>query len=60
MTMTYSAKEYQTMIDDLERHESRLTEWERDFLDSIGNRLAEDTPLTNKQKEVLSRIWEKY
>lgn len=60
MTMTYSTREYQTMVDDLMLHESRLTEWERNFLDSISSWLSADIPLSKKQKETLSRIWERY
>lgn len=60
MAMTYSTREYQTMVDDLMQYESRLTDWERNFLDSISSWLAADIPLSSKQKETLSRIWEKY
>lgn len=51
--------EYLTMIDDCEKHESRLTDWERKFIDSIGKQLESERPLTQKQTKMLDRIWER-
>jgi len=51
--------EYLQMIEDCENRESKLTEWEIEFLESIGNRLAADIPLSQKQTETLENIWEK-
>lgn len=51
--------EYITMIEDCEKRESRLTEWESGFLDSIRNRLENERPLTGKQTETLEKIWER-
>lgn len=51
--------EYTQMIDDCERRESRLTDWERQFLDSIRSRIDQEIPLTPKQTETLDTIWER-
>jgi len=51
--------EYIRLIDDCEKRESRLTEWEREFLDSVRTRIEGGTPLTPKQSETLDSIWER-
>ena len=53
------ADEYLTMVDDCEKRESQLTEWESGFIDSIGVRIGNDMPLTIKQIETLESIWER-
>jgi len=53
------ADEYLKMIDDCEKIDSRLSEWECNFLESIYDRLQEDKPLMPKQTETLDKIWEK-
>lgn len=52
------ADEYFRMIEDCEKRESRLSEWERNFIESIRERLAAEKLLTQKQTETLERIWE--
>lgn len=52
-------KEYLTLVEDCEERESRLTEWEIDFLDSIRHRLEKGQPLSTKQIETLDKIWER-
>lgn len=47
------------MVQDCMERESRLSDWERGFLDSIEKQLAEGRSLTPKQDERLSSIWEK-
>lgn len=47
------------MIDDCEKRESKLTEWESGFIDSIRNRLEQEKPLSSKQTETLDKIWER-
>jgi hypothetical protein len=37
--------------------ESKLTSWERDFIDSIEGRLAFGQQLSQKQEEILERIY---
>jgi len=51
--------EYMTMVNDCEKRESRLTEWEQEFIDSIRHWLEDERPLTPKQTETLERIWDK-
>lgn len=53
------ADEYLTMIEDCEKRESRLTEWEVEFIDSIRSQLENARPLTEKQTETLDRIWDR-
>lgn len=53
------ADEYLTMVDDCEQRESRMTEWEAGFVDSIRHRLEQEKPLSEKQTETLDRIWER-
>jgi hypothetical protein len=47
------------LVEDCENRESRLTEWEQNFVDSIRNRLEQEKPITEKQAKTLDRIWEK-
>lgn len=51
--------EYLQMVEDCEKRESRLTEWEQGFINSIRHRLEEEKPLTPKQIETLDNIWER-
>jgi hypothetical protein len=53
------ADEYLELVDDCERRESRLTDWERGFIESIRGRLENGVPLTAKQIETLSNTWER-
>ena len=52
-------EEYYAMINDCEEQESKLTDWERSFIDSITARLDTGIVLTGKQIEKLESIWEK-
>ena len=58
MTADWSS-EYLTQIEDCEKREMRLTDWERDFIDSLGRQLAAGRRPTPKQIEILDRVWEK-
>lgn len=51
--------EYRQLIDDCEARESRLSDWDRGFLDSIGTQLDKRVPLSPKQSEKLDEIWER-
>lgn len=57
--MTTWIDEYMTLVEDCENRESRLTEWEIGFVDSIRHRLEEELPLSAKQTEMLDKIWER-
>lgn len=50
--------EHLEMIEDCEARESRLTEWECKFIDSIRNQIEEGRKLSPNQEETLNRIWE--
>ena len=53
------ANEYLQMVDDCESRESRLTDWERTFVDSIKRQLGDGKTLSLKQIETLDEIWER-
>jgi hypothetical protein len=47
------------VIEDCEKRESWLTDWERGFLDSVRSQLEKDLSLSEKQVATLDRIWER-
>lgn len=51
--------EHEQMVDDCEKREGRLSDWERGFVDSVGRQLAEGRSLTPKQVDALEQIWER-
>ena len=51
--------EHLQMVTDCEARESRLSEWEAGFIDSIRRQLARGRALTERQAETLDRIWNK-
>jgi ribonucleotide reductase beta subunit family protein with ferritin-like domain len=59
MLMATWVDEYLTMTEDCEHWESRLSEWERNFIDSIRTRLEEGKSLSLKQTDTLDKIWQK-
>lgn len=54
-----TAEEITQMLDDIEKRESRLSDWESGFVDSISNRLREGLNLTDKQDQKLTAIWDR-
>ncbi|HEV8342593.1 MAG TPA: hypothetical protein VGR30_09510 [Candidatus Binatia bacterium] len=42
-----------------EADDRKFTDWERDFIGSLARQLRQGRKLTEKQKEILERIWEK-
>lgn len=50
--------EHEQMIADCEKRESKLTDRERTFIDSIAKQI-EDRALTPKQVQWLEDIWER-
>jgi hypothetical protein len=40
-------------------HESRLTDWEKSFIESISDQWVSRRSLSEKQKDILGRIWDK-
>lgn len=51
--------EHQQMVTDCENRESKLTDWERSFIDSISRQLADGRRLSEKQAQRLDEIWER-
>lgn len=51
--------EYVTLLDDCEKREERLTDWERGFVDSLRDQIARGRHPTQKQVDTLDNIWEK-
>lgn len=47
------------MIEDCEKRESRLTEWERGFIDSLSEQLHAGRRPSTRQLDTLDAIWEK-
>jgi hypothetical protein len=40
--------------------EKRLSQWEKNFVESIADQWGTRRSLSDKQKEVLGRIWDKF
>jgi hypothetical protein len=53
------ADEYLTMLEDCEKRESRLSDWERNFVDSLRRQLEQGRRPSAKQIEVLDATWER-
>ena len=51
--------EHLTLIEDCEKRESKLSDWERGFIDSVRAKLEKDGQLSDKQVGVLESIWER-
>jgi hypothetical protein len=51
--------EHIDMCNDCVDRESKLSDWERGFIDSILRQLLEGNTLSPKQEETLDRIWER-
>ena len=51
--------EYAQMLTDCEKRESKLSDWERGFVDSLGQQLGRGRTPTPKQCAVLDEIWER-
>ena len=56
-------QEWKAMLRDIEGNSDNgcfePSEWEQEFLSSIEDRLEHGTPLTDKQDEILEKIWNK-
>ncbi len=40
--------------------ETRLTDWEKGFVESISDQWTRNRRLSDKQKETLGKVWDKY
>jgi hypothetical protein len=56
--MTTWADEYLTLIDDCEKRESHLSDWQRGFIDSLRRQIEAGRHPTKKQIEALDDAWE--
>jgi hypothetical protein len=52
-------EEHYSMVEDCTARESRLSEWEAGFIESITEALHNGKSLTERQEEILNSIWEK-
>lgn len=57
--MSSWADEYLTMLTDCEARESRLTDWERSFVESLRSQIEAGRRPTARQVETLDNVWEK-
>lgn len=57
--MSNWADEYITLIEDCEKREERLNDWERGFVDSLRRQLEEGRRPSAKQIDTLEGIWER-
>jgi hypothetical protein len=53
------ADEYLTLIQDCEKRDECLTEWELHFVDSLRRQIEDGKRPTEKQSDKLDGIWEK-
>jgi hypothetical protein len=51
--------EYIQMVEDCMKRDTKLTDWESNFIDSLSNWLGAGKSLTEKQEQILDRLWEK-
>lgn len=51
--------DHQLMLIDCINRESKLTDWERTFIDSLDDQMAKGHRLSEKQAERLDEIWER-
>lgn len=57
--MSHWTDEYMTLIEDCEKREERLTDWERGFIDSLRRQLEAGHRPSAKQVEALDAAWER-
>ena len=41
-------------------NEKRMTEWEKNFIESVTDQWTSRRSLSDKQKDVLGKIWDRY
>ena len=59
MASTDLNAEHQQMVEDCVARESRLGDWDRNFIDSIDRQLAAGRTLSVKQADKLDEIWQR-
>lgn len=53
------ADAYIELLDDCDERESKLTDWERGFCDSLRKQITDGRRPTQKQIDALDRVWER-
>lgn len=56
---TYLEEEYRLQVKDCIDRESKLSDWDRNFISSIEDALERGMFLTTKQRNKLNEIWER-
>jgi hypothetical protein len=51
--------EIQQLIEDCTERESRLSDWERQFIDALQVQLHQNRDITAKQEDKLLQIWDR-
>jgi hypothetical protein len=54
-----SREEYQIACLSEETNDPKFTAWERDFIASLARQVGQGRKLTDKQKEIVERLWQK-
>ena len=57
--MSTWADEFITLLEDCEKRESRLTDWERTFVDSLRSQIEKGSRPSEKQSQTLNDLWER-
>ncbi len=57
--MPFDKDEAFEQIGDCENRSEKLSDWELEFIDSISHQLTRTGSLSEKQIEILDRIWNK-
>jgi hypothetical protein len=52
------ADEYLTLIEDCEKREEQLSDWQRGFIDSLRRQIEQGRRPTSKQIDALDTAWE--
>ena len=53
------ADDISTMLEDCEKRESKLTEWEATFIDSLSSQYIKRGSLSEKQCDIPEKIWDR-
>lgn len=52
-------EEIVTMLDDVEKREEKLSDWERQFIDDLSVKLGRGQSITPGQDAKLTQIWQR-
>lgn len=57
--MSSDLSEASRMIEDCEKRESQLSDWERSYVDSLSRQVARGASLSPKQQDILDTLWDR-